>query len=366
METPASKERNANIEFLRILAMIMVIVLHNLAGSGALYEQSGFSYHFYWWMEALAVAAVDIFVLISAYFLFSASFNLRNILRILAITWTYAFPLSFLSAKLSGNPINAVSLVKMFFPILTKKYWFVNAYLAMYLLSPFINKLLQILSREKFAILLWIEIGIMIVKPTLFPKKWAQDLTAGLSVFFFITLYCIAVWIRLYGKQSYSKKAKYHLFLYLFLSLFLVLLKALLMHLGVSEDTASRYYSYDSAIVVLQALSLFLAFLSMKQFKGQKASRINLIARHSFAAYIVHYSLNSVLWRTILHIDHFVAGIPIGPLVIMSSSVFVYFACVLLDSLRAQIARAILRHTDSLMISNWLRDHIQLWNTRMN
>ncbi len=365
MATLLKKERNANIEFLRILAMIMVIILHNLAGSGALYEQSGLKYHFYWWMEALSICAVDVFVLISAYFLINTSFNLRNVFRIIIITWIYSVSLSLLSVILSGNTIRTTSFFKIFFPILTKKYWFVNAYLAMYLLSPFLNKLLRNLKKEQFLLLLWIEVGLMILRPTLLPKVWAQDMTAGLSVFFFISLYCIAAWIRLYG-FSWRIKPVYCFLLYLITSFFLVAVKAILMHFGISEDTASRYYSYDSFFVVFQALALFLAFLYAKPCSGRKAKIINSIARYSFAAYIIHYALNNVLWRQILHVDRYVGRMPDGPIVIISSSILIFFTCCLLDFLRSQAANALHQHVDSTRIGNWESRQIQKWNSLFN
>ena len=365
MENTHAGERNANIELLRMLAMVMVIILHNLAGSGALYEQSGLLYHFYWWMEALAVCAVDVFVLISGYFLCCSKFRIQNVFRILAVVWVYSFPLSLLSALLSGNAVLTVSSLKMFFPVLTKKYWFVNAYLALYLFSPFLNKLIRSLRKNQFAILLWMVIGLMILRPTLLPKAWAQDMTAGLSVFFFIALYFIAAWVRLYGKE---RKVSFLICLpaYLLLSLFLAGVKAGLMHLGISEDTASRYYSYDSAFVVLEALALFMAFLKARQPAEKKAHLINSAARYSFAAYIIHYALNAVLWRNILHVDRFVGLFPAGPLMILLSSIAVFLACTGLEYLRSLLAKRLVHSPYIQRFRTWETQWAEKWNRRIN
>ena len=358
-------ERNANIECLRMLAMVMVILLHNLAGSGALYEQSGFLYHFYWWMEALAVCAVDVFVLISGYFLCCAKFRVQNIFRVLAIVWVYSFPLSLLSALISGRAVLTVSTLKMLFPVLTKKYWFVNAYLALYLLSPFLNKLIHSLKREQFAILLWIEIGLMILRPTLLPKVWAQDSTAGLSVFFFIVLYCIAAYVRLYGAER-KGSSRVCILAYLLLSLLLAGSKSVLMHLGISEDTASRYYGYDSAFVVLEALALFQAFLWAKPPAEEKAHRINAIAKYSFAAYIIHYALNTVLWGIILHVDRFAGKFPAGPLVILLSSYAVFLACTGIEYLRTLLAKNLTRFPGIKRLRKWETQWAEQWNEKIN
>ena len=359
------RQRNANIEMLRILAMIMVIMLHSLAGSGALYEQSGFSYHFYWWMEALAVCAVDVFVLISGYFLIDSKFKLQNVFRILIITWTFSLLFSLLSVKISGTHTSFTFLLKMFFPVLTKKYWFVNAYLAMYLLSPFINKLIRCLNKQQFTILLWIIIAMMIIRPTLFPKVWAQDLTAGLSVFFFIALYLIAVWIHMYGNE-WKINSTHCILVYFLLSLFLVVSKAVLLLLGISEDTASRYYSYDSAVVVLEALALFLGFLNFKPITGRKAEVVIFVAQYSFAAYIIHYALNDVLWRRILHLDHIVGNLWIGPVIILISSVLIFLSCAFLDWIRSSAAEWLVSRSASTKIAKIINRKFINWNEIIN
>lgn len=75
-------ERNANIELLRILSMTMVLVLHCLSWSGALEYLEGINYWVYWWLEALCIVAVDVFVLISGYFMIKSRFKLRNVFKI--------------------------------------------------------------------------------------------------------------------------------------------------------------------------------------------------------------------------------------------------------------------------------------------
>ncbi len=76
------KRRNANIELLRIISMFMVLVLHALNWSGALNYTSGICYWVYWWMEALAIVAVNVFMLISGYFQINGTFKLSSVLKI--------------------------------------------------------------------------------------------------------------------------------------------------------------------------------------------------------------------------------------------------------------------------------------------
>ena len=78
-----NNSRNANIELLRMLSMFMVLVLHALRWSGALDYTSGMHYWAYWWLEALSIVAVNVFMLISGYFQIYGRFKTKSVLKIL-------------------------------------------------------------------------------------------------------------------------------------------------------------------------------------------------------------------------------------------------------------------------------------------
>ena len=61
------KERQSNIELLRIFLMLGVIILH-YNGVGALYSAHGINYLIVIGLESLCICAVDLFMLISGYF----------------------------------------------------------------------------------------------------------------------------------------------------------------------------------------------------------------------------------------------------------------------------------------------------------
>lgn len=82
MKKDIIKQRNARIELLRIISMLMVIMLHCLSMSGALNYLEGANYFIYWGMEAACIIAVDLFVLISGYFMVEGKFRSRKIVAI--------------------------------------------------------------------------------------------------------------------------------------------------------------------------------------------------------------------------------------------------------------------------------------------
>ena len=69
MDEPKLCKRNTGIDFLRILAMFYVVMLHTLGHGGILGSLSAQnqSYNIVWFLEIWAYSAVDIFALISGF-----------------------------------------------------------------------------------------------------------------------------------------------------------------------------------------------------------------------------------------------------------------------------------------------------------
>lgn len=67
------KERKSNFELLRCILILFVIILHynnrNIGGALQYVAPGSTSYYFLYMIEALAICAVNVFVLISGYFL---------------------------------------------------------------------------------------------------------------------------------------------------------------------------------------------------------------------------------------------------------------------------------------------------------
>ena len=106
-------KRNPNIELLRIISMMMVLVLHCLSWGGALDYRSGIQLYVYWWLEALAIVAVDIFVLISGYFLVESKFKVKNVFKIaISGVWIYSVFFTCITMKIDAQGISWSTLFK--------------------------------------------------------------------------------------------------------------------------------------------------------------------------------------------------------------------------------------------------------------
>lgn len=324
------KERNATIELLRIISMAMVLVLHTLSSTGALEYLTGVNYYVYWWMEALSIGAVDIFIIISSYFIVDSKFKAKSVFRVaIGGVWLYSVVFTAVSMVISGDEWTKMSIVKMMFPFYTKKYWFVNSYVLFYILSPFLNKLINTISKKQHTALAVILFLVFCIRGTFSLMTWTQDSSGGMNILLFMPLYVIATWLNKYYVADH-RPLKY-IITYFVLSIILVGSKKVLMLIGIGADYATKLYGYTSFVVVIQSFAIFLAFLNMKPITGKISELINKVAKHSFSVYIIHFAMMGVLFTEILHVDRFIDNVLTGVPAVIIAVILVYICCTIID-----------------------------------
>lgn len=359
------KKRNANIELLRIAAMYSVIVLHALAWSGARWLNSEACFWAYNLPEALCICAVNIFVLISGFFLVSSKFRARNVFRV-AIGGVWIYSVIFTALKIAINPEIASRSVYlgMFMPFITNKYWFVNSYVALYILSPFINRAIHGLSRRQLSCLTLTLVVIFSLRGTFLPTTWSQDNTAGLNIISFVTLYCIGAWIRLCYKPD-GKSLKFIL-IYLSSALLITASKRAMLALGMSEGMSEKLYAYSSVFVYAEAVSLFLAVLNTKAIEGRASELINSCAKHSFSVYIIHYSLYGLLFNEILSLYSYIASPVRGLAAVLLYSAIVFAVCTLIDIIKSRVFALLGKAISGTKPVMWYNAMLARWENAVN
>ena len=152
------RKRDSGVELLRIMAMMMVIGLHAF-NFGNYYEQAnmvgGFVRLSSIGIRVLFIPAVDIFILISGYFMVKMRFDIKNaykrVFRIYTVVLFYSVVLSLLSLVLgpkyhtiNGNtdPVSII-IARMLLPVMSQTWYFLSHYIILCLLAPFVNIILQ-------------------------------------------------------------------------------------------------------------------------------------------------------------------------------------------------------------------------------
>lgn len=273
------KNRQSNLELLRIISMCGIVVLHYLNSDlgGALQNASfpNFSWMFSHAANGFCVPLVNCFVLITGYFLVEKTvFSLRKSLDLLVVTAFYGLLSYIIWLLATGSRVSFSQILQALFPFITGRRWFVETYILLILFAPFLSALLKRLQEEHYRLL-------MIVQLTVFSLWYSLGLSApilddGYGIINFISLYMLGGYIRLHGKAVHGICGKPHgyLIVYLVCSLATFALSYFINPFG---------YAFFTNI--LGAVAIFLYFLNLDL--GIR-SGVNRLSTAAFDVYFVH------------------------------------------------------------------------------
>ena len=143
-----STERQSNIELLRILAMVM-IVAHHFAVHSGLPIWSGHGANVFWaqFLCMQGKVGVDLFVLITGYFLVEKPGRMTSVLHLLIETAFYGVVLYLLFVAAGHATFDWQRLKSATYP---GGYWFIACYMALFAVSPFLGRMLRSLNEEQY------------------------------------------------------------------------------------------------------------------------------------------------------------------------------------------------------------------------
>ena len=287
--------RNSSIELLRIITMMGVVILHynnaSMGGGFKYVEEGSINRIFLYITENMFICAVNLFVLISAYFL--AVSRQRKLIKIVElIIQVMAFRIAFhIAGLVMGNEFS----VKSFLVSLLPANYFVILYSVVYILSPYINVLIDRLTKEQFK-------KLVIVLFTLF-SCWTffvdiiealnGDSILGLStvgmygnqygytIVNFLLIYFIGAYIRK-NSVSISKSKALTGMVVCFAILFA---SSLAEHMLGFENTIS--WNYNNPFVIIMAVFVLL-FFNAFNFVSKP---VNELAKGSFTCFLFHVGL---------------------------------------------------------------------------
>lgn len=136
--------RKSNIEALRILAMSMVVLCHFV---GHAMELSNTYPILSKILSSFVMNGVNLFFLISGYFLIK--FNLKGLVKLLALVSFFGIVNLVLLGTFSDIGLSKLFIKNALMPISGSKYWFLEIYLCLMLVSPILNTGLKHLPNWK-------------------------------------------------------------------------------------------------------------------------------------------------------------------------------------------------------------------------
>ena len=174
--------RQANLELLRCIAMMMVIVLHYLGKGGLLVslEEAALcpAGLLAWLLESFCIVAVNVYMLISGYFLSVSSFRPSRLIQLWLQVWSYSIAIGLLGALtgvIEETAFDTHFLLTLLFPISMDHYWFLTAYFFLYLLLPFLGTAVRHMTKRQLQIAALLLLFAFSVQKSILPVRLETD-----------------------------------------------------------------------------------------------------------------------------------------------------------------------------------------------
>lgn len=194
-------KRNSWLDIYRVLCMFLITTVHYFCYSSLFSNISPThpNYIIAIILRVLGVICVNGFILISAYFLVEVKTTIKKTVSF--ILQVQFFSIFIFLALLPVADVTPALVLKSFFPLLTKHFWYPVSYVFLLLLVPFLNAMIHAMAKEmllRFIFTLSIIVSVVIpLSPVLQTTDYLGSPASGLL--WFVLLYLIAAYIKLYG-----------------------------------------------------------------------------------------------------------------------------------------------------------------------
>ena len=325
------KQRNSNIELLRIVAMFMIVLSHICVHSDFHTSSLPFSFNkLFLQFGTLGNLGTDIFIIITGYFLCTSAFKLKNIIKLHNQVWFYSIVCFFVFYFCFNYNYSAEEYLMVFLPTIYKEYWFFSAYFILFIFSPFINKFLLTLNQKNYKIFLTISIVLWVIIPTFTDQTmYAND------IILFLLLYSIGAYFKLYP-QNVFQKFNVRLSISI-VSLFLIFFSTTIINLLAIKFTSMSglgllFYDKNSILTLLCATGLCsLAIYAKPNYN----KFINKLGSCTFGIYLIHdnFAFREVVWKQVLFLPQY-SHLILLPLIIILTATVVFIICSIIELIR--------------------------------
>lgn len=271
------KTRASNIELLRIVSMMMIMVLHFIVHVLKIDAPVGTTEWALWNAnKVLTISATSIFVLISGYW--GIRFSFRKVLSLYLQCFIWGLLGYVLYVLCTDNPLKIGTLLGRLFAFTHNKMWFVNTYLELMFIAPLLNAAIDYFSKKQhfYFILLFACVTIYLG----YCRETGEDVW-GTSLSHFIWLYMIARYINKYVDLSIIRRYRW-LWFGGFAGMSVITFGLAILEAKFSVPCCLRPYPYCSPWTTIAAISALLFALSFT-FESKV---VNWFASSSLSCYL--------------------------------------------------------------------------------
>lgn len=214
-ETMPGNIRNTNIEWLRIVSMLLIVAAHGTVIGCYSTDVSLYVFTCGQILGSWGILGVDLFLIIGAWFLVDQKFRISKVTSIVWNTFTWVLAYSILSVIYVFRETRSFSAAVsdlgqwahkgLIEPFWAYAYWFVTAYFFMMLAAPLMNKIIDSASQTG------LKKGLLILMFIPVCSQFGPNFIV--DIVYFCYVYLLVGYVKRYGIRALEKYAKPGVFL---------------------------------------------------------------------------------------------------------------------------------------------------------
>ena len=291
-----SKNKIYGLNFLRIISMLGIIGLHILNNGGAFPKENLLSLYEFpiSIIYILCATSVNTFAMLTGYlYVDKINVKYKNILKLLFTVLFYSAIITILFLIFKRDVFYSIfDIIKSLIPPLADKYWYITCYVLLFVIIPFINKLINSLTISQFKLLLILLILFTSVLPTFLLTDFFR-LDYGYSTAWLIVCYFIGAYIK---RSNQKVSSRIICLLYILCVIVIMGISIVGLLFMKSSSVYNVLVAYTSPFIVILSVFLILLFSNV-QFKNMFLIKlIDSLSGSAFDVYIIHSHLLIFEW----------------------------------------------------------------------
>lgn len=348
--------RNSNLELYRIIMMLLIVAHHYVVNSGllqAIQESDNLlNSNVMLVFGAWGKTAINCFVLITGYFMCKSKFTLHKLLKLYLQIVFYTIIIFCIFCVTGHEKFSFIKFVWNLWPIHSISDGFTSCFILFYLFIPVLNVFVNSMNREIHKYLIFLLVFAFSIMPTI-PKI---SMTFN-YVSWFMALYMIASYIRLYGIFNQISHKQWGI-----LSILSILLGAssiVGLNWAFRNDYMNSYAVYFFISDSNKFISLAIAICSFMYFKDlqiRQSRLINAVGGTTFGILLIHANSDAMrtwLWKeTVDCTGHFSESLlpTLGYAIV--SVIIIFTICSCIDWVRGKFIEPLLLNRSYKLIDN--------------
>ena len=345
-QSRAEQSRDYGLDVLRVLAMYSIFIGHYLQHGGVMNESvipyGSFNYYVTWIIWSFWRFAVNVFPIISGYFLiYKIEFKWHKVLAIVGPVIFYSYLYVFISIFIFDIELSTKEIIKFLLPVKSNVYWFISAYIGMYIFHPYLNRLAKNLSKNEYRnFLLLSGLLLSVYSFTGFGIESPFG-TTGDNMLWLIQMYFVGGYIRVYNITFNKPFVKY-----VASSLFLFVLYILLRSSGseIITKVANDLFRNNSPILVFSSICMFVGFKKLKIKNTIFLNFIKMISPLMFGVYLIHEHpvlfMHLNIWQDLVKVNKFCEE-PYWCLYTLYNSMLFFLVAIIMELIRTHVFKTL-------------------------